>query len=63
MPRYASQIETVPTGHRVRTLRRYPGETAERAIGRAARASWWPRRTSDAPIPTRNRWAWIAADA
>lgn len=61
MPRYATQIETVPPGHRVRTLRRYPRETAERAISRASTKSWWPNRIATEPASTRKRWAWIAS--
>lgn len=63
MPRYASQIETVPPGHRVRTLRRYPGESSERAISRASKKPWWPRRATTEPTPTLSRWAWIATTA
>ena len=62
MPRYEDLIPLVPAGHRVRTIRRYPGEAVERAVARAGETKWWPRRTSDQPVAmTARRWAWIAA--
>lgn len=43
-----------------RRIRRYPGEDPAKAIARASRKSWWPRRMHDDPIllPGGRRWAW-----